>query len=133
VALIESYRSIERAQGADAPATIEARVATERMVRESQGFIASFIASARSLRWKIHMDARKNAAEVLGQVAAYEAAPELYQERRVMEILREVLQTVRSKYVLAVDPSRTDLDIEMQEPDAGLNLRDYLENPAEGN
>ena len=133
VALIEGYRSIERAQGADAPATIEARVAAERMVRESQGFIASFIASARSLRWKIHMDARKNAAEVLGQVAAYEAAPELYQERRVMEILREVLQTVRSKYVLAVDPSRTDLDIEMQEPDAGLNLRDYLENPAEGN
>jgi hypothetical protein len=51
----------------------------------------------------------------------------------VMEILREVLQSVRSKYVLAVDPSRTDLDIEMQEPDAGLNLRDYLEDPAEGN
>ena len=50
-----------------------------------------------------------------------------------MEILREVLQSVRSKYVLAVDPSRTDLDIEMQEPDAGLNLRYYLEYPAEGN
>jgi HEAT repeat protein len=79
------------------------------------------------------MDARRNAAEVLGQVGAYETAPELYQERRVMEILREVLQSVRSKYVLAVDPSRTDLDIEMQEPDAGLNLRDYLEDPAEGN
>ena len=71
----------------DAPVTIEARVEAERMVRESQGFIASFIASARSLRWKIHMDARRNAAEVLGQVGPYEAAPELYQERRVMEIL----------------------------------------------
>jgi regulator of protease activity HflC (stomatin/prohibitin superfamily) len=133
VSLIERYRSLERADGPDAQATIEARVDAERMVRESQGFIASFIASARSLRWKIHMDARRNAAEVLGQVGPYEAAPELYQERRVMEILREVLQSVRSKYILAVDPSRTDLDIEMQEPDAGLNLRDYLEDPAPGN
>jgi modulator of FtsH protease HflK len=133
VSLIERYRSVERADGPDAQTTIDARIEAERMVRESQGFIASFIASARSLRWKIHMDARRNAAEVLGQVGAYETAPELYQERRVMEILREVLQSVRSKYVLAVDPSRTDLDIEMQEPDAGLNLRDYLEDPAEGN
>jgi hypothetical protein len=133
VSLIERYRSLERADGPDAQVTIEARVEAERMVRESQGFIASFIASARSLRWKIHMDARRNAAEVLGQVGPYEAAPELYQERRVMEILREVLQSVRSKYILAVDPSRTDLDIEMQEPDAGLNLRDYLEDPVPGN
>ena len=39
--------------------------------------IASFIAGARSLRWQIHMNARRTAAEVLGEAGSYDAAPEL--------------------------------------------------------
>ena len=48
-----------------------------------------------------------------------------------MEILRTSLAGVRAKYVLGVDPQRTDLDFEMQETSQGLNLREYMEN-AEG-
>jgi hypothetical protein len=79
------------------------------------------------------MDARRKTDEVRGQIGAFEAAPELYRERRIMEVLSEVLQGVRSKYVLAVDSARTDLDVEMQEPDTGLNLREYLDKPGESN
>ncbi|MCP4496064.1 MAG: hypothetical protein GY825_04705 [Phycisphaeraceae bacterium] len=133
VAIIERYRELDRTEGPDAEATIDARVEAERMLRDSQGLIASFIASVRSLRWQIHMDARRKTDEVRGQVGAFSAAPGLYRERRIMEVLSEVLQGVRSKYVLAVDSARTDLDVEMQEPDTGLNLREYLDKPGESN
>ena len=133
VEIIERYRVLDRTAGPDAEATIDARVEAERMLRDSQGLIASFIASVRSLRWQIHMDARRKTDEVRGQIGAFEAAPELYRERRIMEVLSEVLQGVRSKYVLAVDSARTDLDVEMQEPDTGLNLREYLDKPGESN
>jgi len=66
-------------------------------------------------------------------VGAFEAAPERYCERRRLEVLSEVLPKVRYKYVLAVDSARTDLDVEMQEPDTGLNLREYLDKPGESN
>ena len=89
--------------------------------------MASFISSAWMLRWQIHMKARRNAAEVLGQIDSYNAAPRLYRERRIMQVLSEALQSVRAKYVLGVDPDRTSLDVDMQEPDAGLDLGRYLD------
>jgi hypothetical protein len=49
-----------------------------------------------------------------------------------MEILKSSLAGVRAKYVLGVDPQRTDLDFEMQEPSQGLDIREYLDNPEEG-
>ena len=69
---------------------------------------------------------------MLGEVGSYDAAPELYRQRRIMEILKSSLAGVRAKYVLGVDPQRTDLNFEMQEPSQGLDLREYLENPEEG-
>ena len=127
VAEIRRYLDLEQQKGRDDPEVVKIRVDIQNRLRDSQGMIASFVAAARSLRWQIHMDARKTAAEVLGQVGAYDVAPELYRERRIMEVLRKSLQGVRAKYVLGVDPSRTDLDFEMQEPSEGLNLREYME------
>jgi len=128
VAIIERYRDLDRTEGPDAEATIDARVEAERMLRDSQGLIASFIASVRSLRWQIHMDARRTASEVLGEAGSYEVAPELYRQRRIMEILKSSLGGVRAKYVLGVDPRRTDLDFEMQEPSQGLDLSEYMDS-----
>ena len=44
-----------------------------------------------------------------------------------METLAGSLAGVRQKYVLGVDPSKVRVDIQMQQPDSGLNLADYLE------
>ena len=126
---IQRYLALEQEKGRDDPDVVAMRVGIQNRLRDSRGMIASFVAAARSLRWQIHMDARQTAAEVLGQVGSYDVAPELYRERRIMEVLRDSLQGVRAKYVLGVDPSRTDLDFEMQEPSEGLNLREYMEDP----
>jgi hypothetical protein len=44
-----------------------------------------------------------------------------------METLARSVASVRQKYVLGVDPAKVRLDIQMQQPDSGLNLADYLE------
>jgi hypothetical protein len=131
VARIRDLLDLEAARGRDDPEVLAERVAIQNVLRDSPGMISSFLAAARSLRWQIHMEARRNAAEVLGQVASYAAAPEVYRQRRIMDVFKESLPGLRAKYVLGVDPRRTDLDFEMQEPSQGLDLRDYLDDGAD--
>ncbi len=131
VGQIEDLYDLENENGRDDPKAMEARLAIQSTLRDNPGIIASFVAAARSLRWQIHMDARRTASEVLGEAGAYGVAPELYRQRRIMEILKSSLAGVRAKYVLGVDPSRTDLDFEMKEPSQGLDLSEYMDS-AEG-
>lgn len=77
------------------------------------------------------MEVRRAAAEVLGQAESFRAAPELYVQRRTMEVLGNVLSRVRVKYVLGVDPARVTMDFTMQSPDPGLNVREYLQRPGD--
>ena len=128
---IEALLDLEQEKGREDPEVVEARLAIQNTLRDSPGMIASFIAGARSLRWQIHMNARRTASEVLGEAGSYDAAPELYRQRRIMEVLRTSLAAVRAKYVLGVDPQRTDLDFEMQEPSQGLDLRDYMDSESD--
>jgi len=128
---IRALLALEAEKGRDDPEVLAERVAIQGLLRDSPGMISSFLAAARSLRWQIHMEARRNAAEVLGQVASYAAAPEVYRQRRIMDVFKESLPRLRAKYVLGVDPRRTDLDFEMQEPSQGLDLRDYLDDGAD--
>ncbi len=128
---IRELLALEAEKGRDDPEAVAERIAIQSVLRDSPGMISSFLAAARSLRWQIHMEARRNAAEVLGQVASYAAAPEVYRQRRIMDVFKESLPGLRAKYVLGVDPRRTDLDFEMQEPSQGLDLRDYLDDGAD--
>ncbi|MFM7806759.1 MAG: SPFH domain-containing protein, partial [Planctomycetota bacterium] len=127
VAAIDEWRTVLREKGESDEATRQARLKVERMIADSRGQIATVIKQARSRRWALHMEARRTASEVLGQAAAYRAAPELFMQRRTMETLAGSLAGVRQKYVLGVDPSKVRVDIQMQQPDSGLNLADYLE------
>jgi hypothetical protein len=126
VAAIESQRRIEREKGPDSPEATEQRLRCERALLEATAATASVISSARARRWELHMDARRNAAEVLGEAAAWSVDPELYRQRALMRLLAENLQGVRVKYVLGGDPARTRIDVEMKEVESGLNLADYL-------
>ena len=126
-AAIDAWRGALREKGPDDASTRQARAEVERQITESRGQIATMIRQARARRWSLHMEARRTASEVLGQAAAYRAAPELFMQRRTMETLADALAGVRQKYVLGVDPSKVRVDIQMQQPDSGLNLADYLE------
>jgi regulator of protease activity HflC (stomatin/prohibitin superfamily) len=126
VAAIESLRRIEREKGPESPEATEQRLRCERALLESTAATASVISSARARRWELHMDARRNAAEVLGEAAAWSVDPELYRQRALMRVLAENLRGVRVKYVLGGDPARTRVDVEMKEVESGLNLADYI-------
>ncbi|MSR68784.1 MAG: hypothetical protein EXS17_00315 [Phycisphaerales bacterium] len=127
VAAIDQLQTLERLHGSDAPAAREQRAAVEKMIIDARAQAASVISSARARRWDALMRARTTSSEVLGQAASYHTAPEIYRERAIMAVLTRALAAARIKYVLAVDPSRVEFDIQMEQPEPGLNLGDYLE------
>ncbi len=126
-AAINRLRQLERELGRDAPAVLEQRALVESILLESRAAAASVISAARAKRWKLLMDARGNAAKVLGQAPAYRAAPDLYRERAIMMVLGRELAKARNKYILGVDAARAGFDMEMVQPESGLNLADYLD------
>lgn len=124
---IEVLRAMERKDGKDAQSARTKRAEIEAMIVESRGQAASVISIAQARRWDMLMRARATASEVLGQAPSYRAAPALYRERAIMAVLTRALSEARVKYVLAVDPTRVDIDVQMEQPESGLNLGDYLE------
>jgi hypothetical protein len=127
VAAIAELTRIEREQGENSPAAAEQRAKVEELLISGRALAASVIGAARAERWKIVMDAAGKAAEVLGEAPSYRAAPNLYKQRRTMEVLAAALAGVRVKYVLGEGVDIATLDITMQQPESGLNLGDYLE------
>ena len=130
-AAINRLRQLERELGRDAPAVLEQRALVEAVLLESRAAAASVISAARARRWKLLMDARGNAAKVLGQAPAFRAAPDLYRERAIMMVLGKELAKARNKYILGVDAARAGFDMEMVQPESGLNLADYLDKTKE--
>jgi regulator of protease activity HflC (stomatin/prohibitin superfamily) len=130
-AAINRLRQLERELGRDAPAVLEQRALVESILLESRAAAASVISAARAKRWKLLMDARGNAAKVLGQAPAFRAAPDLYRERAIMMVLGKELAKARNKYILGVDAARAGFDMEMVQPESGLNLADYLDKTKE--
>jgi regulator of protease activity HflC (stomatin/prohibitin superfamily) len=124
----------EAATDPDARAKADALQARlEQIVIDSRARAASVISNARAARWTTLMEAQAVSQQVLGQASAWKVDPELYRTRKTMEALSRALSGVRVKYMLLPDAERVQLDIEMQEASAGLNLGEYLERkPDEG-
>lgn len=131
VTAIDDLRRIEREQGADSEPADAQRAICESLLLESRAQAASVISAARATRWEKLMDARRVSQVVLGQADSYRVAPELYRQRAIMNVLGRALAQVRIKYILGVDPERIQFDIQMQQPDPGLNLADYLEKKSD--
>lgn len=127
VAQIDELAALERDQGADSPTVMSKRAAIEKVLVDAGAQAASVISRARAKRWDMLMRARATASDVAGQAPSYRAAPELFRERAIMSVLSRALAAARIKYVLAVDPAKVDFDVQMEQPEPGLNLGDYLE------
>jgi len=127
VAAIRSWQALRDAKGETDPLVISERERLERMLTANPAQAARNLSFAGARRWAAHMDVRRAALQVLGQAASFREAPELYMQRRTMEVVGQVLAGVRTKFILGVDPSRVQLDFNMQTPDSTLNVRDYLE------
>lgn len=133
VAGIDELHRLERLEGVASAAAQAQRAKVEGLLLEARAQSASVIGAARAKRWELQMKARRTASLVMGQSASYHTAPELYRQRAIMQVMAHTLAGVRSKYVLGVDPERTRFDVQMQQPDPGLNLADYLERKTDNN
>ncbi|MEI6023517.1 MAG: SPFH domain-containing protein [Phycisphaerales bacterium] len=128
---IEAWRVAMHDKGENAPETRAARLVVENILVSTRGQVATQIKRSRARRWELHLNARRTASAVLGQAGAYHIAPELFMQRKLMEAISQSLANVRQKYVLGVDPNRIRVDIQMQQPEVGFNLADYVEKKSD--
>ena len=105
---------------------IEQRLTIERIMLSTPAAAAAQISTGRAERWKLHMDARRKAAAVLGEASSWMVDPVLYQQRKLMEAYQQSLPSARIKFILGIDPERVRFEIDNQEGDAGLNFQDNL-------
>ena len=131
VEAIQLWRETMREKGETASETQAARIAVENILVSTRGQVATQIKRARARRWELHLNAKITASEVLGQAGAYHTATELFMQRKLMETLSRSISAVRQKYVLGVDPNRIRVDIQMQQPEVGFNLADYVEKKSD--
>ncbi len=101
------------------------------LVEKGNGRAAALIRSARVERWTTLMDTWAKSSRVRGQMEAFVSAPRLYKQRMYMSVLARKLPTIR-KYVIGIDPSRLNVDIELREINPLLNFEDTLETNEEG-
>lgn len=127
---IEVWERLRREQGSEARATIEQRVMVEQLLMDGGGQTAFEIAIAQNSRWVKVLEARTKASRIRGQIPAYHAAPALYRQREIMRVLSSQLTFAR-KYVVAIDPSRFSIDLELKELNPILNFADSLGEPIE--
>ena len=132
VTLIDELQAVEDEQGVDSPEAMARRAEIEKMLIEGRAQAASLISQARARRWEIITDAQETASEVLGQSASFRAAPELYRQRMIMDVLATTLNSVRMKYILGPSPERVDMNIKMREPDVGFNLEENIQRKGDG-
>lgn len=100
-----------------AEATSKVNVAaavTVELLRKGGGQAWQIIANAERDSWVGLMRERIQASRLKSQEASWETAPELYRQRAIMEVYARMLPNLR-KYVIGVDPSRLDLNIELRE------------------
>lgn len=110
-----SLASADASKAAAASATLENAVMdAESIIRRGGGAAYQIIANAERDRWVGLLARKGQAGRVLGQQAAWTAAPDLYRQRAVMRLYSKYLPGVR-KYVMGIDPSRLDLNIELRE------------------
>ena len=92
----------------------EAVAAAEGVVRKGGGAAYQIIAAAERGKLVDMLARRGQAARVRGQQSAWVAAPQLFRQRSIMKLYAQYLPSMR-KYVIGVDPSKLELNVELRE------------------
>lgn len=92
----------------------EAVAAAEVIVRKGGGAAYQIIAAAERGKLVDMLARRGQAARVRGQQSSWVAAPELFRQRSIMKLYAQYLPSMR-KYVIGVDPSKLELNVELRE------------------
>lgn len=91
------------------------------LLNQAQGGASRVLSEARAARWNRTMTARRDAVRYQGQLAIYEAAPEVFKMARYFDTLRAIMKDTR---VFIVPDSVRDMrsDIDLHDADLGLDI-----------
>ncbi|MDP6602392.1 MAG: SPFH domain-containing protein [Phycisphaerales bacterium] len=130
--LDEARRAWEAVRGTDADKEAAARSAmlqrqadVTRLLGEGRGAASLIVTEARTNRWITLMATKARASRVRGQQTAYAAAPELYRQRGLMDVFMRQLPNIR-KYVVGIDPSRFNMNLELRSINPLLNFSESV-------
>ena len=84
-----------------------------KLVRRGGGRAAQLISTAERDKWVSLMEQRTQASRILGQGAAYRAAPELYRQWHTMQAYRNFPEF--RKYIIGIDPDRMKVNVGLNE------------------
>lgn len=82
-------------ESSDASELLDKELAIREMIENAGGEAADLIAAAKAERWDEHMTARALADEYRGKLAAYQAAPQIYENRMRFEAINEAIKDLR--------------------------------------
>lgn len=99
-----------RASG-DTQATAEKELEVREMIETAGGEAGDTIMAARADRWDLHMNARSLAVEYEGKLAAYQAAPEIYESRMRFAAIQDAIKDLRLYIVDEAVKSHIRLDL----------------------
>ncbi|MEM7754716.1 MAG: SPFH domain-containing protein [Planctomycetota bacterium] len=113
-----------RTNGARDDVLAERELAVQRLLEDAGGEAGALLINASAQRWQRHMGERAKAALYQGQLAAYEASPQLFRSSRYFEALAEAM--VDSRVFLTAGDLRNELTVRMElmTRDTGVDVFD---------
>ena len=117
--------------GADQGAIKEQQFKVQTLLESAGGAAASLVQKARADRWATHMSERGRAARYQGQIAAFQANPELFQVSQYLDSLQAAIKDAR---VFVTDDAVPDLRLnwDIKDVDNGAALFDPERRKAMG-
>lgn len=98
----------------------------DELLMTAGGEAAKRIAEARTDQWNKILGASARVEEFLGRIEAYNAGPGLYREFLMMDVLTRILANAE-KYIIAVDPSKVNITIDVLQDDDSMVFAEALQ------
>ncbi|HLO42614.1 MAG TPA: SPFH domain-containing protein, partial [Phycisphaerales bacterium] len=129
-ARIQELETLQR-DAARASEAKDKELAVQALLEKAGGSAAAMISKAKADRWTRHMGDRGRAARYNGQIAAFEAAPEVFKAGEYFDALRAALGKSRV-YIVGDKVDDLRLDIELKDVDTGVGtFRPKTDSPAD--
>jgi len=91
----DAQRPNTTGQSAPEQADLEQEIALREMIEQSGGKASDTIVAARAERWQTHMRARSMAEQYAGKLSAFQAAPQIYENRMRFAAIAEAIKDLR--------------------------------------
>lgn len=126
VAEIDTLERLREQRGtgdrdANARSIVEQEIKVQTLLRNAGGEAATSLAVAGADRWNKHMSARALASRYTGQVALWEASPDLYRTTKFFDAFRESIRDARL-YVVSDSVEQLNGVLDLKDVNLGVDV-----------